>query len=59
MTAAGRLSYGRENSVRRRAVLGVLAAVRLGAPAFGALVGGAAGIFIGPDDLNLGKPIWK
>lgn len=42
---------------------GALVGATVGAPGTGALVGGAAGAAVGglttPDEINLGKPIWR
>jgi osmotically inducible lipoprotein OsmB len=42
---------------------GALAGWALGSPALGALAGGAAGAAVGgltsPDQINLGKPVWR
>lgn len=38
--------------------VGALGGALVGAPATGALVGGATGLFTDEDDLDLGEPIW-
>lgn len=39
--------------------IGGAAGYAVGAPVAGALVGGAAGVFTDPGDVNLGEPLWK
>lgn len=39
--------------------LGAAGGYAVGAPAAGAVIGGAAGALTDRDDINLGEPIWK